>query len=65
MLPLVLRRLEALQADLSSIDPAGEIDAADRVASMAVALRDMLAETGALGAGLDTTDAARGAAAIG
>lgn len=43
MLPLVLRQLEALQADLAAIDPTHETDAADRVASMAVALRDMLA----------------------
>ncbi len=65
MLPLVLRRLEALQADLATIDPAGEIDAADRVASMATALRDVLAESGALGAGLEVSDGARTAAAIG
>lgn len=43
MLPLVLSQLEALRADLAAIDPAGEIDAADRVAAMAVQLRDVLA----------------------
>lgn len=43
MLSRVLLRLESLQADLSAIDPAHQIDAADRVAEMAVALRDLLA----------------------
>jgi hypothetical protein len=46
MLPLVLRRLEALQADLAAIDPAAEADAADRIAGTAVALRDLLAGVG-------------------
>lgn len=43
MLPLVLRQLEALQADLASIDPTGEVDVTDRVAALAVALRDVMA----------------------
>ncbi|MDK9697369.1 MAG: hypothetical protein OEL76_13360 [Siculibacillus sp.] len=46
MLPLVLRRLEALEADLAAIDPSAEADAADRIASMAVVLRDVLADFG-------------------
>lgn len=46
MLPQVLRRLEALQADLAAIDPAADGDAADRVAVTAVALRDLLASAG-------------------
>lgn len=64
MLPLVLSRLEALQVDLAAIDPVREIDAADRVAAMAVALREVLHESGALLGGLDAADAAR-AGAIG
>lgn len=60
MLPLVLRRLEALQADLATIDPTGEADAADRVAAMAVALRDVLADAGI---GEAAGDAAAGLAA--
>lgn len=59
MLPLVLRRLEILQADLAAIDPAHELDAADRVAAMAVALRDVLAESGATIGASDTAEAAR------
>jgi hypothetical protein len=46
MLPQVLRRLEALQADLAAIDPAAESDAADRIAVTAVALRELLASAG-------------------
>jgi hypothetical protein len=64
MLPLVLCRLEALQADLAAIDPVREIDAADRVAAMAVALREVLHESGALLGRHDAADAAR-AGAIG
>lgn len=43
MLSLVLRRLEALQTDLAAIDPNRDADAADRVATMATTLRDVLA----------------------
>lgn len=44
MLSLVLSRLEALQADLSAIDPTREVDAADRVAAMAVELRRLVVD---------------------
>ena len=43
MIPQVLARLDALRADLATVDPIGEHDAADRIAAMAVALRDLLA----------------------
>ena len=55
MLSHVLGRLEALQSDLAAIDPTREVDAADRVAAMAVALRDVL------GLGGRTADASEGA----
>lgn len=44
MLSLVLGRLEALQADLAAIDPTREVDAADRVAAMAVELRRLVVD---------------------
>ena len=43
MIDVVLQRLEALRTELSCLDPAQEIDAADQVAAMARALRDVLA----------------------
>lgn len=48
MLPSVLRRLEALQADLDTIDPAREADAADRVADLARSLSRLLGAAGVL-----------------
>lgn len=48
MLSRVLQHLEALRSDLDTIDPEHHIDAADRVAGLAVALRDRLAEFGVL-----------------
>ncbi len=48
MLSQVLQHLEALRSDLDTIDPEHHIDAADRVAGLAVALRDRLAEFGVL-----------------
>lgn len=42
MLTKVLSQLESLQADLARIDPEGEIDAADRVAALALELRDIV-----------------------
>lgn len=58
MLPLVLRQLEALQADLASIDPTGEVDVTDRVAALAVALRDVMAGAVAGSTTVETSDAA-------
>lgn len=58
MITGVLRRLEALEADLAAIDPEHHADAADRVAAMAVALRDTLAAT----RGLEARDASAEAA---
>ena len=43
MMDMVLERLHALQAELAAIDPSHELDVADRVASLASALRDALA----------------------
>lgn len=48
MLSRVLQTLEVLRSDLETIDPEHHIDAADRVAGLAVALRDRLAEFGVL-----------------
>lgn len=62
MLPLVLRQLEALQADLATIDPTGEADVTDRVAAMAVALRDVMAGVSATVGATEASDAARLAA---
>jgi hypothetical protein len=39
----VLERLQALQAELAAIDPAHDLDVADKVASIAVTFRDTLA----------------------
>lgn len=47
MLSRVLHQLEALQADIAAVDPTHQTDAADRVAAMAVALRDVLCDVGA------------------
>ena len=42
MISLVLQQIEGLQADLETIDPAHMSDASEKVAAMAVALRDTL-----------------------
>ena len=42
MISLVLKHLESLQADLAAIDPHHDVDAADKVASMAKALKTLL-----------------------
>lgn len=65
MLSHVLGRLEALQADLSAIDPTREVDAADRVAAMAVALRELLGLGEVAGSASDGTEAARMSAVTG
>ncbi len=39
---LVLERLAVLQSQLAAVDPAHQLDAADRVASIACALRHVL-----------------------
>ena len=44
----VLRRIETLKVDLERIDPARDADAADRIADLAVVLRNQLAAVGAL-----------------
>ena len=58
MLPNVLRRLEALRANVEAIDPATDSFAADRVASMAVALREVLAVSGLAEFAAETIDTA-------
>jgi hypothetical protein len=42
MISLVLKHLESLQADLAAIDPHHDVDAADKVATMARALKTLL-----------------------
>ncbi len=39
----ILRRIDALQADLGTVDPTRDEDAIERVVAAAVALRDLLA----------------------
>lgn len=63
MLPNVLRRLEALRANVEAIDPTTDAFAADRVASMAVALREVLAVSGLADLAGEATDTANLAAA--
>ena len=62
MLSRVLQTLEVLRADLETIDPDHHIDAADRVAGHAVALRDRLAEFGVLDLPTDTASLDRSVA---
>lgn len=64
MLPNVLRRLEALRANVEAIDPTTDAFAAERVASMAVALREVLAVSGLAEIAAETADTA-GLAATG
>jgi len=45
MVTAALRQIENLLSQLDTIDPATDADAGDRIAAMAVALRDTLART--------------------
>ncbi len=59
MLSRVLHQLEALQADIAAVDPTHLTDAADAVAAMAVALRDVLVGADAIAAGSASAVVAR------
>ncbi len=65
MLSNVLRRLEALRGNVEAIDPVADPYAADRVASMAVALREVLAVSGLADLAGETSDDASYAVAGG
>jgi hypothetical protein len=45
MVTAALRQIENLLSQLDTIDPATDVDAGDRIAAMAVALRDTLARS--------------------
>lgn len=43
MVTASIRQIETLQTLLDTVDPVGDIDAGDKIAAMAVALRDAMA----------------------